>query len=182
MDRTGHSKPHCLQVKYSNVIVMSVTSGGPVARQFGHVPNGASVGGVGVFGVDMELTPGPKRSERCWGTDELSSQVEAVGVSGTISASLPRHVVAERIHRLRQEASRGALRATPARFGACWSLVGSCMVFGPPEHAVGLTSNWHRRVRAAPEAAGITVIVVALRISAAPRIAPARQPLQRSPV
>ncbi len=65
-------------------------------------------------------------------------------MSGTISASLPRHVVAERIHRLRQEASRGALQATPARFGACWSLVGSWMVFGPPEHAIGLTSNWHR--------------------------------------
>lgn len=65
-------------------------------------------------------------------------------MSGTISASLPRHVVAERIHRLRQEASRGALQATPAPFGACWSLVGSWMVFGPPEHAIGLTSNWHR--------------------------------------
>jgi len=42
VDRTGHSNPHRLQVKYSNVIVMSVTSGAPVARHFGHVPKGAS--------------------------------------------------------------------------------------------------------------------------------------------
>ena len=64
VDRTGHSNPHCLQVKYSNVIVTSVTAGGPVAQHFGHVPKGAFAGGVGVFGVDIQLTPEPKRSAR----------------------------------------------------------------------------------------------------------------------
>ncbi len=103
-------------------------------------------------------------------------------MSGTISASLPRHVVAERIHRLRQEASRGAVQATPARFGACWSWVGSWMVFGPPEHAIGLTSNWHRRLHAAPEAAGITVVCCRTQDQRRSAFASARQPLQRSPV
>jgi hypothetical protein len=58
VERTGHSNPHCVHVKYSNVIVTSLTRGGPMAPHRGHVPNGASAAGVGVTGADIELRGG----------------------------------------------------------------------------------------------------------------------------
>ena len=82
VDLTAHSNPQRVQVKYSNVIVTSVTLGGPVAEHLGHVPKGASCGGVGVLGVDIKLTPEPKRSAQCWGADELSSHAVEVVVRG----------------------------------------------------------------------------------------------------
>ena len=68
---TDHSSPQRVQVKYSNSHVIAVTIGGPCEWQRGHVPNGAGLGFKFSVG-DMELTPGPRCSVQCWGSDELS--------------------------------------------------------------------------------------------------------------
>jgi hypothetical protein len=74
VERIGHSNPHCVHVKYSNVIVTRVTRGGPMAQHRGHVPNGASAGGVGVTGADIELRQDRSARVQCGGADELTTR------------------------------------------------------------------------------------------------------------
>ena len=102
-----------------------------MAKHFGHVPNGASVGGVGVIGGDMELTPGPKRSVRCWGADELSRRM------GRTAAYADRNRIGATTRGLGTDTQDGARTPRPAREGAARPLLIRCFTTTCKRRTIG---------------------------------------------